>query len=33
MDGPGDYYAKWNETEKDKYNIILLYVESNEQNK
>ena len=24
MGGPGDYRAKWSQTEKDKYNMILL---------
>ena len=28
MDGPRHYRAKWNKSEKDKYNMISLYVES-----
>ena len=31
MDGPRGYYAKWIKSEKDKYNIISLIVESKEQ--
>ena len=27
MDAPGDYHAKWNQTEKDKYHDYCLYVE------
>ena len=33
MDGPGEYYAQWNQSVKDKYHIFQLYVESKEQNK
>ena len=32
MDGPREHYAKWNKpSEKDKYHIISLICESNEQ--
>ena len=36
MDGPGDYYAKWNKPVRERHlNIVWfhLYVEPNEQNK
>ena len=34
MDGPGQYYAKWNKPVRERNTIRFnLYVESNEQNK
>ena len=29
MDGPRDCHIEWSQTEKDKYNVTFLYVESN----
>ena len=28
MDGPRDYHTKWSKSDKDKYHMILLFVES-----
>ena len=33
MDGPSEYYAKWNESEKDKYCINSFICEYKNQNK
>ena len=33
IDGPGGHYAKWNKSEKDKYCMIHLHVESKKYNK
>ena len=33
MDGSRQYYATWNKSEKDKYHMTYLYVESEKQKK